>query len=103
MKRVSEKRRRALVRLARRRARHRKSRLLRRRRLSQGPLRDRSSTHDQVVLPVPISIDIDTPDNTEALLRFIRDLHLHVFQRSDEHTSELQSLMRNSLAVLYLE
>src|SRR3546814_18038054 len=53
-----------------------KSRLLRRRRLSQGPLRDRSSTHDQVVLPVPISIDIDTPDNTEALLRFIRDLHL---------------------------
>src|SRR3546814_8209704 len=48
-----------------------------------------------------IALDLKQADGREALLRLLdrADVVIEHYRRSEEHTSELQSLMRNSYAV----
>src|SRR3546814_6285496 len=56
-------------------------------------------------LPIVVALDIMRIDRSNAgeLEQMVEDLHREVATRSEEHTSELQSLMRISYAVFCLK
>src|SRR3546814_1375930 len=57
----------------------------------------------QPVEPPPEPVQQDAAGQRPALPPLFKDIEKRTFQRSEEHTSELQSLMRNSSAVFCLK
>src|SRR3546814_10821170 len=59
--------------------------------------------HVHLIVPAEESEIVDVERPERALHRFVDGVHRHLERRSEEHTSELQSLMRISYAVFCLK
>src|SRR3546814_7535805 len=65
------------------------------------PTRYRLDGRERDMVRVPVTIDVKRPDGTVETRThdFYETVHGPIYVRSEEHTSELQSLMRISYAV----